>query len=117
MAQTVRLKYFQSLIKLNQTRMRSAKQTIDSAIAMISSYLLTPCLVALITTQQTSVFHFGILFDAVFHPKLASGHLGAAFGVSWCSWADLQAVLGSSWVLLGHSCGSLGSSWDGLGPS
>ena len=40
---------------------------------LISSYPLTPCLVALIMTQQTSVFQFGILFDAIIDPKLASG--------------------------------------------
>ena len=47
-----------------------------------------------ITTQQTSVFQFRILFDAVFDPKLASVLLGAALGVSW-------ELLGSSWDPLG----------------
>ena len=34
-------------------------------------YILTPCLVALISTQQTSAFQFRNLFDGVFDPKTA----------------------------------------------
>ena len=55
MAQTLRLSMFQSLTGLAGTWMRSPKKAIKTAFDMISSYLLTCSLVALIISIDVGV--------------------------------------------------------------
>ena len=113
--------------------MRPPKKAIKTAIDMISSYLLTPCLVALINSREFPGFESSSTpFSTPFSMTTWSwSDLGRSWGGFWAilgrswpvlgrSWAILGrswVVLGRSWTIFGRSWGVLGRSWAALGAS